>query len=244
MKKNMVLGMSLLTLVGITVISPPADYVQAQTRVASNGYDEPTTDLEKSLEKDIKKIADQYDIMPQKAILKNEKNGYTVLLYCYNFYLADWNDIFEMYSKMTDVENVNKVVFCENDEQYNVYSKMNSIEIAEKDYKYVGSWDNKKKLSSTGPSSKPSSNTNTTTYSYSSSAKRSQTQSDSGNNSSNNNSSSFTNSRGEEAHPYDKSDPFYSINDYDDDGKLTDEEFTNALNDAITYYYYKSQMEK
>ena len=44
-----------------------------------------------------------------------------------------------------------------------------------------------------------------------------------------------------EGHAYDKSDPFYSANDVDGDGKLTDEEWQNAMNDAITYYYYKMQ---
>ena len=44
-----------------------------------------------------------------------------------------------------------------------------------------------------------------------------------------------------EGHSYDKSDPFYSANDVDGDGKLTDEEWQNAMDDAITYYFYKSQ---
>ncbi len=44
-----------------------------------------------------------------------------------------------------------------------------------------------------------------------------------------------------EGHAYDKSDPFYSANDIDGDGKLTDEEWQNAMNDAINYYYYKMQ---
>lgn len=46
-----------------------------------------------------------------------------------------------------------------------------------------------------------------------------------------------------EGHSYDKSDPFYSANDVDGDGKLTDEEWQNAMDDAITYYYYKMQEE-
>ena len=44
-----------------------------------------------------------------------------------------------------------------------------------------------------------------------------------------------------EGHSYDKSDPFYSANDVDGNGKLTDEEWQNAMDDAITYYYYKMQ---
>ena len=44
-----------------------------------------------------------------------------------------------------------------------------------------------------------------------------------------------------EGHAYDKSDPFYTANDADGDGKLTDEEWQNAMNDAINYYYYKMQ---
>ena len=46
-----------------------------------------------------------------------------------------------------------------------------------------------------------------------------------------------------EGHSYDKSDPFYSANDVDGNGKLTDEEWQNAMDDAITYYYYKMQEE-
>lgn len=35
---------------------------------------------------------------------------------------------------------------------------------------------------------------------------------------------------------YDSSDPFYSSNDQNDDGLLTDEEWLAAMEDAIDYY--------
>ena len=47
-----------------------------------------------------------------------------------------------------------------------------------------------------------------------------------------------------DGHPYDVNDPFYSANDHNGDGKLTDEEWQDAMNDAITYYYYKMQEEQ
>lgn len=59
------------------------------------------------------------------------------------------------------------------------------------------------------------------------------------NDSSNSYSSNDTNS--DEGHAYSKDDPFYSANDHDGDGKLTDEEWQDAMNDAITYYYYEMQ---
>lgn len=54
-------------------------------------------------------------------------------------------------------------------------------------------------------------------------------------------SSSNTNNDYSEGHAYDKSDPFYSANDVDGDGKLTDEEWQNAMSDAIDYYYNQIQ---
>lgn len=39
-----------------------------------------------------------------------------------------------------------------------------------------------------------------------------------------------------EGYGYDSSDPFYSANDHNHDGKLTDEEWQDAMDDAIDYY--------
>ena len=36
---------------------------------------------------------------------------------------------------------------------------------------------------------------------------------------------------------YDKSDPFYSANDHNGDGKINDEEFSDAMSDALDYYF-------
>lgn len=52
---------------------------------------------------------------------------------------------------------------------------------------------------------------------------------------------SSSSSGGSEGYGYDKSDPFYSANDVDGDGKLTDEEWQNAMSDAIDYYYNQMQ---
>ena len=38
---------------------------------------------------------------------------------------------------------------------------------------------------------------------------------------------------------YNPDDPFYSANDYNCDGKINDQEWQDAMSDAITYYYYE-----
>ena len=41
----------------------------------------------------------------------------------------------------------------------------------------------------------------------------------------------------DDGYGYDPDDPYYSANDHDGDGKLTDEEFQDAFNDALDDLY-------
>ena len=43
----------------------------------------------------------------------------------------------------------------------------------------------------------------------------------------------------EEGYGYDPDDPYYSKNDHDGDGKITEEEFQDAMNDAIDDLYFQ-----
>ncbi|MBQ8305957.1 MAG: hypothetical protein IJX90_07060 [Blautia sp.] len=47
------------------------------------------------------------------------------------------------------------------------------------------------------------------------------------------NNSSYDSSNSSSGYGYDKNDPYYSANDHDGDGKINDQEFQDAMNDAI-----------
>lgn len=49
-----------------------------------------------------------------------------------------------------------------------------------------------------------------------------------------------------DGYSYSDTDPFYKANDHNGDGKINDEEFSDAMSDAIDYYYdaYEQMMEE
>lgn len=58
--------------------------------------------------------------------------------------------------------------------------------------------------------------------------------------------SSDTESSSGDGYGYSDTDPFYKANDHNADGKINDEEFSDAMSDAIDYYYdvYEKMMEE
>lgn len=58
--------------------------------------------------------------------------------------------------------------------------------------------------------------------------------------------SSDTEDSAGDGYSYSDTDPFYKANDHNADGKINDEEFSDAMSDAIDYYYdaYEKMMEE
>lgn len=58
--------------------------------------------------------------------------------------------------------------------------------------------------------------------------------------------SSDTEDSAGDGYSYSDTDPFYKANDHNGDGKINDEEFSDAMSDAIDYYYdaYEQMMEE
>lgn len=58
--------------------------------------------------------------------------------------------------------------------------------------------------------------------------------------------SNDTEDSSEDGYGYSDTDPFYKANDHNGDGKINDEEFSDAMSDAIDYYYdaYEQMMEE